>query len=223
LPHKGPLTGMICFAKAASARRGFWGAADGFAVRCTPSLKFVKTVPTDHRRGLPLTLSRLAYRTRQFWNALLSPRKRVETEVLLPHLSPSQIVLFRRMQPSEQAHAYQVFERLKAAGQTEPDLLAAALLHDVGKILVPLSLPDRVVIVLGKRLFRRRARRWGEGTLSRLRRPFVVASHHPGWGADLAKQAGASSRTVDLIRHHQDISSADNPLLAALQAADDEN
>jgi len=168
-------------------------------------------------------LSHLAYRARQFWNALPRPRKRVETETLLPHLSPSQIVLFRRMQPSEQTHAYQMLERLKASGQTDPDLLAAALLHDVGKVLVPLSLLDRVVIVLGKRFFRRRARRWSEGTPSRLRRPFVVAAHHPDWGADLAEQAGASSRTVDLIRRHQDIPSVDDSLLSALQSADDEN
>ena len=168
-------------------------------------------------------LSRLAYRTRQFWNALFGSRKQVETEVLLPHLTPSQMVLFRRMQPSEQAHAYQILERLKTAGQTDPDLLAAALLHDVGKVLVPLSIFDRVVIVLGKRFFRRRVMRWSEGTPSRLRRPFVVAAHHPAWGADLAEQAGASPRTVDLIRRHQDDPSVDNPLLAALQAADDEN
>ncbi len=104
-----------------------------------------------------------------------------------------------------------VLERLKAAGQTDPDLLSAALLHDVGKVLYPLSLLDRVVIVLGKRFFRRRAGRWSEGTPDRFRRPFVVAAHHPEWGADLAEQAGASSRTVDLIRRHQDISSADDP------------
>ncbi len=167
--------------------------------------------------------SRLAYRTRQFWNALPAPRKRVGIKALLPHLSPSQIVLFRRMQPSEQNHAYQVLERLKAGGQTDPDLLAAALLHDVGKILYPLSLLDRVVIVLGKHFFGRRARHWSEGTPGRLRRPFVVAVHHPGWGADLAEQAGASSRTVDLIRRHQDIPSIDDPLLAALQSADGKN
>jgi len=172
--------------------------------------------------GISVMLSRLAYRTRQFWNALPGPLKRVETEALLPHLLPSQVVLFRRMQPSEQTHASQMLERLKAAGQTDPDLLTAALLHDVGKILVPLSILDRVVVVLGKRFFRRRAMRWGEGTLSRLRRPFVVAAHHPEWGADLAEKAGASSRTVDLIRRHQDIPSADDSLLAALQAADDE-
>jgi hypothetical protein len=131
------------------------------------------------------------------------------------------------MQPSEQTHAHQMLERLRAAGQTDPDLLAAALLHDVGKVLVPLSLPDRVIIVLGKRFFRERARRWSEGTPSRLRRPFVVAAHHPEWGADLAEQAGASPRTIELIRHHQDIPSSDDPLddplLVALQAADDEN
>ena len=170
-----------------------------------------------------MILSHLAYRARQFWNALPGPRRRVETKTLLPHLSPSQIVLFRRMQPSEQTHAYQMLERLKASGQTDPDLLAAALLHDVGKVLVPLSLLDRVVIVLGKRFFRRRARRWSEGTPSRLRRPFVVAAHHPDWGADLAEQAGATSRTVDLIRRHQDIPSVDDFLLSALQSADDEN
>jgi hypothetical protein len=168
-------------------------------------------------------LSRFAYRTRQFWNALTGSRRRVETEALLPHLSPSQIVLFQRMQPSEQTHAYQMLVRLNASGHTDPDLLSAALLHDVGKALYPLSLIDRVVIVLGKRFFRRRAGRWSEGTPNRFRRPFVVAAHHPGWGADLAEQAGVSSRTVDLIRRHQDVPSADDPLLAALQSTDDAN
>ena len=170
-----------------------------------------------------MILSQLAYRTRQFWNALPGLRRQVETGSLLPHLSPSQIVLFRRMQPSEQNHAYKMLQGLKASGQTDPHLLAAALLHDVGKVLFPLSLLERVVIVVGKRLFRQRAGRWSEGTPSRLRRPFVVAAHHPDWGADLAGQAGASARTVDLIRRHQDIPSIDDPLLAALQSADNEN
>jgi HD domain len=167
--------------------------------------------------------SRLTYRTRQFWNSLPGHRKLVETGVLLPLLSPSQIVLFRRMDSSGQAHAFQVFERLKATGQTDVDLLAAALLHDVGKVLFPLSLLDRVVIVLGKRLFRRRALRWSEGTPKSFRRPFVVAAHHPQWGADLAEKAGASPRTVDLIRFHHETSFTGDPLLLALQSADDEN
>jgi hypothetical protein len=168
-------------------------------------------------------LSRFAHRTRQFWNALPGSRGRVETGTLLPHLTPTQIVLFRRMQLSEQTHAHRMLERLEAIGQTDPDLLAAALLHDVGKILYPLSVLDRVIIVLGNRLFPRKARQWSEGTPSGYRRPFVMAVHHPGWGAGLAAQAGASSQAVDLIRHHHDIPSSNDSLLVALQSADDEN
>src|SRR5512141_2594669 len=105
-------------------------------------------------------ISRLAYRSRQFWDALLAPRKRVPSEVLHDHLTPDQHNLFLRMQPAEQVHAYRVFQRLETAGQTDPDLLVAALLHDVGKILHPLSIIDRVIIVLGRRFFPETARRW---------------------------------------------------------------
>ncbi len=170
-------------------------------------------------------ISRLTYRSRQFWNVLISPRKRVRSEALMGCLSPSQLMLFRRMQPSEQIHAYQVYKRLGAAGQTDPDLLRAALLHDVGKILYPLSIFERVMIVVGKRFFRKRTKEWAEGPLDGLRRPFVVAERHAEWGADLASQAGAPARTVELIRRHQDAPLADTGpeiehLLAALQAAD---
>jgi hypothetical protein len=175
-----------------------------------------------------VNLSRLTYRSRQFWNALLSPAKRVPSEALLPHLKPVQIILFRRMQPSEQVHSYQIFKRLQTAGQVTPDLLAAALLHDVGKIQVPLSIFDRVVIVLGKRIFRKAARRWAAGTPHGWRRPFVVAGQHAGWGADLASQAGATALTVELIRRHhdgppRDLDARTEELLAALQAADNES
>ncbi len=173
-------------------------------------------------------LSRLAYRTRQFRNALPGSHPQVETRAIFPPLTSAQLTLFRRMQSSEQAHAYWVFRRLNASGQTDRDLLAAALLHDVGKILYPLSIFDRAIIVLGKRLFPKAARRWGGGTPRGLRRPFVVAENHAAWGADLAAQAGASPRTVELIRRHQDSSmpDVDSPsehLLAVLQAADNES
>jgi hypothetical protein len=134
-----------------------------------------------------------------------------------------QIVLFRRMQPSEQRHAARMLEELEASGQNDPDLLTASLLHDVGKVLYPLSLPDRVIIVLCKNLFRQIPGHWSSGTPTGFLHPFVVAARHPEWGAELAEQAGISSRTVDLIRHHQDTYSTRDPLLAALQAVDNQN
>ena len=175
-----------------------------------------------------MNISRLTYRSRQFWNALLSPGKAVPSEALLPHLNPAQLILFRRMQPAEQVHAYQIFKRLVTAGQATPDLLTAALLHDVGKIMVPLSIFDRIVIVLGSHHFRRTTQRWAEGTPHGWRLPFVVAEHHAEWGADLACQAGAPPMTVELIRRHHDLpvlnpESPTEHLLAALQVADDES
>lgn len=170
----------------------------------------------------PMSLpARLAYRVRQFRLALFGPWLPVPDEALLTYLSPALMAVFRRMTPSEQAHSFSVLERLQEIGQNDPDLLAAALLHDAGKSLSPLSILDRVLIVLGKRVLPRLAKRWGEGEPRGLRRPFVVAARHPDWGADLAAAAGASPRTCDLIRRHQDFSPTNDTLLAALQQADD--
>jgi hypothetical protein len=167
--------------------------------------------------------SRIVYRSRQFFSALWSPKVPVADDLLCKYLTSAQINLFHRMQPSEQHHAFRVMQRLEERGQQHPDLLVAALLHDVGKVLHPLSPLERVLIVLGKKFFPRLASRWGQGTPSGLRRPFVVSAHHAAWGAELAEKAGASARTCDLIRRHQDLTVKDDPLLHALQKADDEN
>ena len=171
---------------------------------------------------------RFAYRSRQFWHALLKPEVHVPAEALHLYLSPAQLILFRQLQPGEQTHAYRVFNQIKASGNTNADLLAAALLHDIGKIHVPLSIFDRVVIVMGKHLFPKAARRWGEGSPRGWRRPFVVAEKHATWGADLAEKAGVSDLTAELIRSHHEAgslkpASALERLLGELQTADGGN
>ncbi len=173
-----------------------------------------------------MNLSRLTYRSRQFWQTFLGSNSRIEIASLRGHLTPAQIVLFQRMHPSEQQHALRVMEKLIVSGHAEADLLSAALLHDVGKILSPLSVLDRMLIVLGKHFFPTLSRRWGRGSMHGLCRPFVVAEYHAEWGSNLAAQAGASPVTVNLIARHQEppshsLNSQADQLLAALQAADD--
>lgn len=165
-------------------------------------------------------LTRPLYRLRQFRLALFGRWRHVPDQALTPHLSPALLALFRRMQPCEQAHSFSVLERLRAAGQADPDLLAAALLHDTGKVLSPLSIWDRVLVVLGKRFAPRLCERWGGTDGKGLHRPFVAARRHAEWGARLVAAAGASPRTVELVRRHQDAHPGGDALLAALQQAD---
>ena len=178
-----------------------------------------------------MSLGRVLYRVRQFFHTVWADVHPEELEHARSVLTPVQMALFASMQPSEQAHALNVYRQLVAQGETSPDLLVAALLHDVGKSVSPLRIWERVLIVLARLVFPVRSRHWGTPLPDRAgyrfwKRAFVVAEQHPAWGAALAAQAGASPRTATLIRLHQDppspsVDAEVKRLLIKLQAVDD--
>jgi len=172
----------------------------------------------------------IPYRVRQFWSVLnsthpsdrdLAPARSVLTE--------QQMALFIRLQPSEQIHSLRVLKTLQDQGETHPDLLTAALLHDVGKIRYPLRIWERVIIVLAKQIFPKRIQTWGRAQPRGWKRSFVVARKHPDWGAELASEAGTTPLAVNLIQNHQDVistradKSSVSKLLTTLQKADNQN
>jgi hypothetical protein len=175
-----------------------------------------------------VTLQIALYRVRQFANALLarvSPDDLREADEVLP-LDAQR--LFRRMSDSDQRHSLNVMRTLRRQGHTEPDVLAAALLHDVGKSATWIALWHRAIMVLTKR--------FAPGTLAWLiggeprgwRRPFVIHRQHSEIGAEWAAQAGCSPLTVSLIRRHQEPlrhapQDEEERLLVALQRADGVN
>jgi putative nucleotidyltransferase with HDIG domain len=176
--------------------------------------------------------SRLAYRLRQFWDACFAAPSQEGLDRARRLLNPSLFELFKRMQPSEQAHSLKVMQVVEQAslgmpGEARIDLLVAALLHDVGKTRYPLTVWERAWVVVGRAFTPALARRWADGKPSGWGRAFVVAERHPEWGAQMAAQAGASPVTVALIRRHQEAvpseAGADiDPLLRLLQSADQE-
>ncbi len=157
---------------------------------------------------------------KQFCQTLCAPFRPVNTGYAAERLSPALLRLFQTMTPAEQQHSIALSQALEAQGHTDPDLLAAALLHDVGKTLHPPYLWERVWVVLGEHFLPRRAAAWGAGSPRGLRRGFVIRQQHAAWGADLATQSGASPCTADLIRRHH-TPPGDDADLAALQAADE--
>lgn len=175
-----------------------------------------------------MNLSRIPYRLGQFWYALTAAPALQDLEQARVLLSPGELQLFTQMQPSEQAHALRVLTRLRQQGENAPHLLKAALLHDVGKIRYRLKPWQRGFSVLVNKFAPNAARRWGESEPAGWRAAFVVAAQHPAWGASLVEAAGGDPLTVSLVRRHQERlgepgSTLEEPLLQALQAADEQS
>lgn len=168
---------------------------------------------------------RIRYRISQFWNAVAARPADGQLERARNVLGAALMNLFLQMQPGEQAHSLEIFESLLAQGETDPDLLAAALLHDVGKSRCPLNPAECAMVVIGCKLLPGDVKDWGRGDPQGLKRAFVVAEQHPAWGAAMAAEAGASPLVVRLIRQHQDklLPSMEkrDPLLYRLQLLDD--
>jgi hypothetical protein len=167
-------------------------------------------------------VSRAVYRVFQFFHALFALLFPVDESPAGEVLSEGQMSLFRRMPRHDRAHALRVLETLREDGHREPELLQAALLHDVGKA-AGIPLLYRVVIVLlkafGEGLLKELAAR---GEHSRTLRPFFVHREHPRIGAEMARGAGSTEAVINLILCHHD-GTEGRGLLAALHRADELN
>lgn len=167
--------------------------------------------------------SAAVYRARQFFAALTAGQlSQVDRALIESYLTPAQQVLFEQMPKNDQQHAVAVARTLLDQGWHEIDLIQAALLHDAGKADGGLHLGYRVAIVL-LRKFWPAGLKWLAAGETGWRRPFHVHQHHPEIGAQLAAEAGASPRVVELILHHQSSPARHEGLtgLAALRAADE--
>ncbi len=126
-------------------------------------------------------------------------------------LPTSALSLFRRMSVADQRHSVRVCLGLKERGCIEADMLAAALLHDVGKAQGRVPFWTRPVIVLGKAFAPKLLKKLvvplellDTPSIPRWRCALGYAWWHAEVGAELAAQAGLSERAALYIRmHHQ--------------------
>jgi hypothetical protein len=150
------------------------------------------------------------YRVYQFWRSVTARGlNEADRAILDATLPPGGRALFATMTTNDQRHSLTVYRALRDRGCDDPDLLAAALLHDAGKGggRVPLWVRPPVVLLHA----------FAPGLLGQLtrapvpgrsvlwwRRAFYNSWHHAEVGAELAAAAGLSTRAVLLIRtHHQ--------------------
>jgi hypothetical protein len=147
--------------------------------------------------------------------ARVDPAEQELVDRLLPQEARE---LFRGMPVADQRHGLDVAQRLLSAGHDDPDLLAAALLHDAGKGH-RLRLWHRVGGVLLEAAAPKTLRRVADPDPGSWRHPFHLYLHHDAISAEAAVAAGCAPRAGAFIRGRPN--EADAPLQAALKAADD--
>lgn len=176
------------------------------------------------RLGRLSMLSTVAYRLGQVRQQLgfVAPVTAADHAEVAHWLPASALPLFQSMSRADQQHSLRVCRGLLARGCHEKDMLAAALLHDVGKAEGRVPFWTRPAIVIGKRIAPQLLTRLAvypehpeytgyaqetektRRSKAHWRRALGMAWWHADVGADLAMAAGLSERAVLYIRtHHQ--------------------
>jgi len=119
-----------------------------------------------------------------------------EREAATAWLTPAQLAVFDAMHVADRRHGLDVVSALGAAGERDPEVLVAGLIHDAGKGNT--GMLPRIFHSLGQAGIR-----WPSRVARRL--PGMPAhldrlAAHAETSAALAEAAGCSPRTVELIR-----------------------
>ena len=141
-------------------------------------------------------------------------------------LTPAELAVWRRLSGPDRRHAVGVARRVDAAiGGADRPVLAAALLHDAGKLDSGLGtwarVPATVVGLLGRR---RLVGRWS-GRPRGFRRRVALYLDHPARGAARLRAAGCEPLTVAWAAEHhlpEDRWSVPPAVGRVLHAADDD-
>lgn len=155
-------------------------------------------------------------------DALFRRLPRDRDAILAEALSPPQDAAFATLPAFDQRHLCAVYRFLKARGVSSPELLQAALLHDLGKVANGgrVRLLDRAAKVVLETVAPGALHRLSALPAPRWRRGLALAVHHPVLGAAWAAELGCNERVCWLIAHHADEAPPDDPELALLIRAD---
>ncbi len=154
-------------------------------------------------------------RVRQFREASSLPTDG-DLALAREHLPPALAGLFEGQHQRDVLHAARTARWLLERGHGDSDLVAAALLHDIGK--GSQRRRDRVAYVVsgwfGTARFVASA-----GSRFELRRAVARSRTHSEVGAEMLLSAGAPARVVELVRMHH-AKAAGDAMLGLLQQAD---
>jgi hypothetical protein len=147
---------------------------------------------------------RLGHLSRRFFGSLwpAGPNRGTE-EWVGSVLSERELRLWRRMSAADRRHAAGVARRVERTlgPEASPPVLAAALLHDVGKVSAGLGTYGRVVATMaGAAAGLKMAEAWTQGR--GFTRKVGLYLRHPALGGDMLALAESDPLTVTWAREH---------------------
>jgi hypothetical protein len=166
---------------------------------------------------MPSSASWWSSKVRQFRSHVRARVAPDERAVLATWVSPPQLELFDSMQVADRRHGLDVVATLREQAVADDEVLLAGLLHDAGKGHT--GVWPRVAYSLGQA--------YGSwvwrvaGVVPGMRVAIERLRMHAETSARLAEAAGATPRTVDLIRHQE--APVDPEAGRLLQLADEAN
>lgn len=156
--------------------------------------------------------SNLGWRTVQaFIPALSKPDDAFARE----WLSSAEYGLYLQLDPRDRAHSVLVARKLLDLGAADREAVAAALLHDVAKALLPFNPLHRVIAHLYRPVGLP-----AEPLAGGLRGTLQLREHHERLGAAMIMRAGGSTAVARLVRDIPDHSRREHPLPLLRQADD---
>jgi hypothetical protein len=170
---------------------------------------------------------RAGHLVRRFFGSLwpVGPGQEAEERVASV-LSEREHALWRRMSRADRRHAVGVAHRVERSlgHEATPPVVAAALLHDVGKVSARLGTYGRVVAtVAGAAAGRQMAEAWSQG--KGFTRRVGLYLRHAELGADMLALAESDPLTVTWAREHHlpaERWTVSKDIAAALKEADDD-
>jgi putative nucleotidyltransferase with HDIG domain len=139
---------------------------------------------------------------------------RVDDAWALSRLSPAEARLYRAMDPRDRHHAVAVARAILAERpDASPELLRAALLHDVGKSAAGYNPLERILVHLYTPKVPLTPRRRG------LMGAWQRHCHHHLLGAEMILAAGGDARVAEIVaRHHHPQGDEEAALLQRIDA-----
>ncbi len=166
---------------------------------------------------------------KRFFGSLV-PRgpSKADAEWAAAQLNPAELELWRQLPRTDRRHSVGVARRVEQAlgAEATRPVLAAALLHDVGKLDANLGVYGRVIATISGAVVRHDEDTIRDWTRTRgFTRRVGLYLQHPRLGGDMLTLAGSDPLTVAWTREHHlpaEDWTVPEPVATALKDADDD-